>query len=109
MEKHINPCLVGYSDAAWNVRRDGASQGGFLIFMTDQALLQNEEAPISLVSWASAKLPRVCRSSSAVEVQAASEAQEESEFCRLLLSEILIDPDALKQWAQGCARIPGAL
>eukprot|EP00959_Pyramimonas_sp_CCMP1952_P354138 7419674-Pyramimonas_sp.AAC.1 len=77
--------------------------------MTDQALLQNKEAPISLVSWASAKLPRACRSSSAAEVQAASEAQEELEFCRLLLSEIIIGPIPLKQWAQGCARIPGAL
>ncbi|CAK0852323.1 unnamed protein product [Prorocentrum cordatum] len=44
MEKHINPCLVGYSDAALNVRRDGSSQGGFLIFMTDLALLQNKDA-----------------------------------------------------------------
>ncbi|CAK0907562.1 unnamed protein product [Prorocentrum cordatum] len=109
MEKHLNPCIVGYSDAAWNVRRDGSSQGGFLIFMTDYSLMQNKEAPISLIAWASAKLPRVCRSSSAAEVQAASEAQEELEFCRLVLSELLLGPTPLKQWAAGCAKIPGAL
>ncbi|CAK0855319.1 unnamed protein product [Prorocentrum cordatum] len=77
MEKHANPCVVGYSDAAWNVRRDGSSQGGFLIFLTDYTLMQNRE------------------------VQAASEAQEELEFCRLLLSEILSGLQAVK--------IPGAL
>ncbi|CAK0841212.1 unnamed protein product [Prorocentrum cordatum] len=109
MEKHANPCVVGYSDAAWNVRRDGSSQGGFLIFLTDYTLMQNREAPISLLAWASAKLPRVCRSSSAAEVQAASEAQEELEFCRLLLSEILLGPAPLKQWTSSCAKIPGAL
>ncbi|CAK0839863.1 unnamed protein product [Prorocentrum cordatum] len=102
-EKHANPCAVGYSDAAWNVRRDGSSQGGFLIFLTDYTLMQNREAPISLLAWASAKLPRVCRSSSAAEVQAASE------FCRLLLSEILLGPAPLKQWTSSCAKIPGAL
>ncbi|CAK0860929.1 unnamed protein product, partial [Prorocentrum cordatum] len=109
MEKHANPCVVGYSDAAWNVRRDGSSQGGFLIFLTDYTLMQNREAPISLLAWASAKLPRVCRSSSAAEAQAASEAQEELEFCRLLLSEILLGPAPLKQWTSSCAKIPGAL
>ena len=101
--------MVGYSDAAWNVRRDGSSQGGFLIFLTDYTLMQNREAPISLLAWASAKLPRVCRSSSAAEVQAASEAQEELEFCRLLLSEILMGPAPLNQWTSSCAKIPGAL
>eukprot|EP00959_Pyramimonas_sp_CCMP1952_P054937 1148270-Pyramimonas_sp.AAC.1 len=70
---------------------------------------KNKEAPISLIAWASAKLPRVCRSSSAAEVQAASEAQEELEFCRLVLSELLLGPTRLKQWATGCAKIPGAL
>ncbi|CAK0814932.1 unnamed protein product, partial [Prorocentrum cordatum] len=109
MEKHATPCVVGYSDAAWNVRRDGSSQGGFLIFLTDYTLMQNREAPISLLAWASAKLPRACRSSSAAEVQAASEAQEELEFCRLLLSEILLGPAPLKQWTSSCAKIPGAL
>ena len=69
LEKHLNPCVVAYSDAAWNVRRDGSSQGGYLVFLTDLALLQNREAPLSLLSWASAKLTRVCRSSSAAEVE----------------------------------------
>ncbi|CAK0910501.1 unnamed protein product, partial [Prorocentrum cordatum] len=61
MENHLNPCIVGYPDAAWNVRRDGSSQGGFLIFMTECNLMHNKEAQISLIAWAFAKLPRVCR------------------------------------------------
>ncbi|CAK0898235.1 unnamed protein product, partial [Prorocentrum cordatum] len=109
MEKHLNPCTVGHSDAAWDVRRDGPSQGGFLIFVTDYSLMQNKEAPISLIAWAPAKLPRACRSSSAAEVQAASEAQEELEFCRLALGELLLGATPLQQWATGCAKIPGAL
>eukprot|EP00959_Pyramimonas_sp_CCMP1952_P025234 529197-Pyramimonas_sp.AAC.1 len=63
--------------------------------------MQHKDEPISLIAWASAKLPRVCRSSSAAEVHAASEAQKELEFCRLVLSELLLGPTPLNQWATG--------
>ena len=34
-----------FSDAAWGVRPDGSSQGGFLIYATSHALHKGEEAP----------------------------------------------------------------
>ena len=109
LERHANPCVVTFTDAAWKVRRDDTSQGGYLVFVTDHALMQNREAPLSLLAWQSAKLPRVCRSSSAAEVQAAGDGQEEMEFCRLLLSELLFGDIYMKEWATDCARVPGAL
>eukprot|EP00959_Pyramimonas_sp_CCMP1952_P235543 4922576-Pyramimonas_sp.AAC.1 len=77
--------------------------------MTDYNLVQNKEAPTSPIAWASTKLPRVYRNSSAAAVQAASEAQEDLKLCRLVLKKKLLGPTPLKQWAAGCAKIPGAL
>ena len=57
-ERHLNPCVVAYSDAAWSVRKDGSSQGGYLVYLADMALMQNKESPLSLLAWHSGKLPR---------------------------------------------------
>ena len=61
------------------MRRDSSSQSGFLVCVADGANLNDAPTRLSLVSWGSSKLARVCRSSSAAEVQAAGKAQEESE------------------------------
>ena len=64
---------------------------------------------MSLLAWHSSKLPRVCRSSSAAEVQAVSQGQEELEFCRIVVSEFFCGAFPLMQWAEACKRNPGAL
>ncbi len=92
LHRHIAPCVVTYSDAAWGCRRDGSSQGGYLCFMADREFAMGTEGPLSLLGWGSGKLTRVARSSLAAEVQAATDGQEESEFIRLVISDLLFGP-----------------
>lgn len=52
-----------YTDAAWSVRPDGSSQGGFLIFASNEdQLLSGEPMPLTMIDWHSRKLHRMCRS-----------------------------------------------
>eukprot|EP00959_Pyramimonas_sp_CCMP1952_P405473 8498153-Pyramimonas_sp.AAC.2 len=60
------------TDAAWAVRRDGSSQGGYLILAAHRSVLSGETVKDAVVDWRSWKLPRVSRSSLASEAQAAA-------------------------------------
>lgn len=70
-------CLICYADAAFSVRRDLTSQGGFVILACEKGVLHGEKQPASILSWRSFKVPRVCRSSLAAECQACATALEE--------------------------------
>ena len=64
-------------DAAHGVREDATSQGGFLAFMTTDAVFA-EETPYHVIDWRSFKLPRVARST-----QACGQASDMAEYiCR---------------------------
>ena len=69
--------LVCYADAAFCVREDKSSQGGFIVLAAHKSVLEGQKCPASVISWRSFKLPRVCRSSLAAECQATSTALEE--------------------------------
>ena len=84
-----NPCVLAWTDAAWAVRKDGSSQGGHLVALVDGDALLNREFRTNVVTWHSGKLPRVARSSSAAEVHAACAGQEEFEYVRLVVYEVL--------------------
>lgn len=56
--------------------------------MTDAEFIHGAEGPASPISWNSGKLARVARSSLAAEIQAATDAQEESEFVRLVMADL---------------------
>ena len=84
------PIFVTYADAAWANRKDLGSQCGFLCLGTDAKLLGDEAAPCCPISWHSRRCPRVARSSGSAETQAATQAQEEMEFTRLLWREVQI-------------------
>ena len=86
---HRAPCLVTYSDAAWAVRRKRESQAGYLTCLADAESLTGQEGPLSLVSWHSGRCRRIARSSLWAEVQAAGEAQEEGEYVRLVILDLL--------------------
>ena len=47
-----------FSDAAWGVRPDGSSQGGFLVYAASHALHEGHEAPVGIIDWKSWKLSR---------------------------------------------------
>ena len=104
-----NPCVLAWGDAAWGVRREGSSQGGYFIAMADGDALHTQDFRMNIISWHSGKLARVARSSSAAEVQAAGSTQEEQEYVRLVMYEILYGKFPLTEWAEACPAIPGAL
>ena len=79
-----------YADAAWAVRPDSTSQGGFLIFLASKQELNNGEAmKLSIIDWASRKLARICRSSLSAESQSASAAIDQLEWIRICWSIML--------------------
>lgn len=50
-----------YADAAWAVRPDSASQGGYLMLLCSKdEMLEGKAMKISIVDWSSKKLNRVC-------------------------------------------------
>ena len=59
-----------------------------MVAAVEEEFFKNDASQKAIVSWYSKKCQRVARSSGAAEVQAASEGQEELEYCRLLWSEM---------------------
>ena len=98
-----------WSDAALANRRDLSSTGGFVLAATNQSMLRGDLAPLSLISWRSAKLQRKARSSLAAEAQALSEADQELMYTRLQWSEFCGFPIDLKDTASSVSRIKGAV
>ena len=42
-----------FSDAAWGVRPDGSSQGGYLVYASSHDLHKGKEAPVGIIEWKS--------------------------------------------------------
>ena len=76
-----DPVFVSFADASCANRKDFGSQCGYLCVGTERSLLDGSAASRSPISWHSCRCPRVARSSA--ETQAATQAQEETEFIRL--------------------------
>ena len=83
------PLLVTFHDASWSNRRDLSSQGGMVTVLTSENILKGQACPFSPVSWQSKRLPRVCRSSTAAEIQMASTAVDGHEFLKQFLLDLL--------------------
>jgi hypothetical protein len=81
---------LGHTDAAWANRLDNSSQGGYLLFIMDEGVLQTGEArPLAVLDWAMRKLLQVCRSSLAAEVQAACIAVDALERAKVSIGAFL--------------------
>ncbi len=80
--------FVAWSDSAWSVRTDGSSQGGYVVAATEASFLDGKENLCSPISFSSARLRRLARSSSAAEIQGANNAQEELEYLHLAWAEL---------------------
>ena len=81
------PMLLTYHDASYACRRDGSSQGGLITTLVDEGLLRGLPSVYSPICWQSKKLPRVCRSSTAAEVQTGSHAMDAHEFTKQMMIE----------------------
>ena len=86
--------MVCFTDAAWAVRKDGKSQGGYCIAVVPKKFLNGEEAWITLLDWKSFKFPRVVRSSLAAETCAFTDGEDQLEYVKLFLLE-MVEPQAL--------------
>lgn len=80
MGKPNDLAMVAMSDAAWGVRADGQSQGGYLVVLTHRKALQGAECPYVVLDWRSYRLPRVSRSSLNAEAQACAGAMDAMEY-----------------------------
>ena len=90
---------VGWSDAALANRVDLSSTGGYVVGFVNKKMLDGEKGPVSLISWSTHKLRRVCRSSLAAEAQALAECEAELFLVRALWQELLgADLDLRNPW-----------
>ena len=85
-------CFICYSDAAFGVRGDGASQGGYILVLTNVKALEGASVDYNLIGWRSFKLTRVCRSSLSAESQACSGALDELMMVKTLAA-LAFNPD----------------
>ena len=103
MTKHVEKLedgiLVVFVDAAFGVRTDNASQGGYLIVHTHKDILDGKKCKYSVISWKSYKLQRVVRSSLGAEAQAMAAAMEELYFVKLF-RVMLLQPGLSVRHAQ---------
>eukprot|EP00434_Breviolum_minutum_P015613 symbB.v1.2.013753.t1/scaffold976.1/size149240/6 len=78
-----------YFDAAWAVRPDASSQGGYIVFAINEERIQDgKPTPLVILDWSSKKLPRKARSSLAAEVQAGSAGTDQLEWIKVFLTLI---------------------
>ena len=75
--------LICISDAGHAKRANGDSQGGYLLGLTNSLMRDRKLAPMWLVDWASKKLKRVVRSSTAAETHAGNDALDAIEFSKV--------------------------
>ena len=83
-------------DAALGVRHDQASQGGFVILLTNKNAFEGVETPYHVLEWRSFKLPRIARSSLSAEAQSAATAVDSTEFVVRFWHMIFNPQDSLK-------------
>ena len=78
-----------YFDAAWAVRPDASSQGGYIVFAINEERIQDgKPTPLVILDWSSKKLPRKARSSLAPQVQAGSAGTDQLEWIKVFLTLI---------------------
>ena len=85
-----NLLIVTYTDAAWGVREDGSSQGGYITVAVDKYKAEaGQRVPFSILDYGSKKLKRVVKSSLAAEVQAFAEGLDQQMVVRHMVSSLL--------------------
>lgn len=78
-----DPVIVTFADSSFASRSDGSSQGGQITLLMDGCVMNEKEAPFSVISWTSRRLRRVARSSTSAEVQMVGNGLDIHEFIKL--------------------------
>ncbi|CAE7632776.1 RE1 [Symbiodinium sp. CCMP2592] len=100
--------LVAWVDAASQSRKSGGSTQGIVIGMAPLSLLDGDVCGVSLMSWHSSKIDRVCRSPGASEALAAINGEDNLYYARYQWAELLYGchdlrrPDELVNKTSGC-------
>ena len=81
--------IICVADAGWQTRQSGESQGGYVLCLADQDILDRKKAPCWIIDWSSKKLKRVVRSSVAAETLAGQNGLDAVELFQCLLGEVL--------------------
>ncbi|CAE7357072.1 RE1, partial [Symbiodinium sp. KB8] len=92
--------LLVITDAGWGVRESGESQGGLILCLCESKVLRQEEGICWVIEWASKKLRRVVRSSTAAETLAAQNGLDCIEFAQAFIQECLngMSPREFRTW-----------
>ena len=80
--------LVAWADAAANNRVDGGSTQGIVIGATKRGMLSGECEQVSILTWHSSKIQRVCTSPGSSEALAAVNAEDLLFFARFQFGEM---------------------
>lgn len=81
--------LVAWADAAANNRVDGGSTQGIVIGATKRGMLSGECEQVSILTWHSSKIQRVCTSPGSSEALAAVNAEDLLFFARFQFGEMI--------------------
>eukprot|EP00439_Symbiodinium_sp_Y106_P011645 s11830_g1.t1 len=81
--------LLAITDAGWGVRANGESQGGLILCLCDQDVIDRKPGKTWVIEWSSKKLRRVVRSSTAAETMSAQNGLDAIEFAQSFLQEVL--------------------
>lgn len=81
--------LFAWCDAASQNRCDGGSTAGIIIGYSSMGLLQGKIEQVTLLSWHSSKITRVCRSPGSAEAIAAVNSEDLLYFVRFQFQELL--------------------
>ena len=104
-----NVVLVAWVDAANQNRISGGSTQGVVIGAAPKSLMSGQCVPVTLLSWQSSKIARVCSSPGASEAMAAVHGEDLLYFCRFQLGEMLGFPLKIQDPNPLVNRIPGCL
>ena len=105
-EEHVT--LIGWCDAALQNRIDGESTKGLLFTFSSVKALQREESLMSVISWKSGRIDRVCRSATCAETRAIVDLEDELFALQYQWSEMLGN-SAMENSPDEMARpVPGA-
>ena len=76
-------CIKGFSDSSYNNLKDGGSQCGHILFLSDKNVI------LFPIEWKSNRMRRIVRSALAAESLAASDSMESIVFLQKILNEVL--------------------
>jgi len=84
----MNTAVIGaFSDSSFANREDLASQGGYIMTLMSPDVLSGKSSNVSIMSWSSHKVRRVCRSTLSAEAQSGCIALEHGDFLKVLVAE----------------------